>query len=61
RQGANMSMTLGTIALGLYAGLIGLFVPIPDLPGLIHDLESNLFLGSELQGAAMEFYHRYGT
>ena len=42
-------------------GVVGLFVPNPDQPGLIHDLESDPFVEHALSSATCEFYHRYGT
>ncbi|MEW8333097.1 MAG: hypothetical protein AB2692_19340, partial [Candidatus Thiodiazotropha sp.] len=38
-----------------------MFVPIPDEPSLIRELESDPFIECTLQGAAGELYHRYGA
>ena len=38
-----------------------MFVPIPDQPGLIHDYESDTFVGHTLSSATCELYHRYST
>ena len=62
RLGAAMTKTLGSAALQLYAGVASMFLPIPaeNQPGLIHDLESDPFVGHALSSATCELYHRYG-
>ena len=60
RLGAAMTKTLGSAALQLYAGVAAMFLPIENQPGLIADLESDLFLGHALSSATCELYHRYG-
>ena len=62
RQGAAMTKTLGSAALQLYAGVVSMFLPIPaeNQPGLIADLEGDLFVGHALSSATCELYHRYG-
>ena len=55
-----MMKTLGSAALQLYAGVAAMFLPIENQPGLIADLESDLFLGHALSSATCELYHRYG-
>ena len=60
RLGAAMTNTLGSVALQLYAGVAAMFLPIENQPGLIADLESDLFVGHALSSATCELYHRYG-
>ena len=57
-----MTKTLGSAALQLYAGMVSMFLPIPDenQPGLIVDLEGDPFVGHALSSATCELYHRYG-
>ena len=63
RLGAAMTMTLGSAALQLYAGIAAMFLPIPaeNQPGLIADLEGDPFVGHILSTATCELYHRYGV
>ena len=60
RLGAAMTKTLGSAALQLYAGLVSMFLPIENQPGLIADLEGDPFVGHALSSATCELYHRYG-
>lgn len=62
RLGAAMTKTLGQSALQLYSGLVSMFLPIPpeNRPALIHDLETDPFVGHALGSATCELYHRYG-
>ena len=61
RLGAAMTKTLGSAALQLYAGVVSMFLPIPDenQPGLIADHEGDPFVGHALSSATCELYHRY--
>ncbi len=62
RLGAAMTKTLGQAALQLYASLASKFLPIPteNQSALLHDLQSDPFVGHALSSATCELYHRYG-
>lgn len=58
--GAAMTRTLGSAAIGLYAGVASMFLPIKNPPALIADLEGDPFVEHALSSATCELYHRYG-
>ena len=60
RLEAAMTKTLVSVALQIYAGTVGMFLPIENQPGLSADLESDPFVGHALSSATCELYHRYG-
>ena len=55
-----MTKTLGSAALQLYAGVAAMFLPIENQPGLIADLESDLFVRHALSSDTCQLYHCYG-